>query len=150
MVRELPRKLAIDILQCKNTIRKQIHWHPHKHLGTDWGEANHHEVPSSESLTDVVAMLQSDDPCVSVLGRSLRLRWVDDSMRSSEIQHERDFKRWEVPLMQCPGQKALTREVTMDVIVEARFSRPLCSPPATEIRSVAGDFDAARTDCHCL
>jgi len=43
--------------------------------------------------------------------------------------------------MQRPGQEALTREVTKDVIVEARFGMPLCSPPATEIRSVAGDFD---------
>ena len=52
--------------------------------------------------------------------------------------------------MQRPGQEALTREVTKDVIAEARFGRPLCSPPATEIRSVTGDFDTARTDCsHC-
>ena len=43
--------------------------------------------------------------------------------------------------MQQPGQEALTREVTKDVITEARFGRPLCSPPATEIRLVTGDFD---------
>jgi len=43
--------------------------------------------------------------------------------------------------MQRPGQKALTREVTKDVIAEARFGRPLCSPPSTEIRSVTGDLD---------
>jgi hypothetical protein len=42
--------------------------------------------------------------------------------------------------MQRPGQEALTREVTKDVIAEARFGRPLCSPPATEIRSVAGEL----------
>ena len=86
-------------------------------------------------------MLQSDDPCVSVLGCALRVRWVDDSMRSSEVQHDRDFTEWEMPLMQRTGQEALTREVTKDVIAEARFGRPLCSPPATEIRSVTGDFD---------
>jgi hypothetical protein len=43
--------------------------------------------------------------------------------------------------MQRPGQEALAREVTKDVIAKARLGRPLCSPPATEIRSVAGDFD---------
>ncbi len=44
--------------------------------------------------------------------------------------------------MQRPGQEALTREVTKDVIAEERFGRPLCRPPATEIRSVTGDVDA--------
>jgi hypothetical protein len=87
-----------------------------------------------------MAMLRSDDPRVSVLGCSLRVR-VDDSMRRSEVQHDRDFKRWQVPLMQWPGQEALTREVTKDVITEARVGRALCSPPATEIRSMIGDFD---------
>ena len=43
--------------------------------------------------------------------------------------------------MQRPAQEALTREVTKDVIAEACFGRPLSSPPATEIRSVTGDFD---------
>jgi hypothetical protein len=45
--------------------------------------------------------------------------------------------------MQRSGQEALTREVTEDVIAEARFGRPLCSPPATEIRSVTGDVDTS-------
>ncbi len=43
--------------------------------------------------------------------------------------------------MQWPGQEALTCEVTNDVIAEARCSRTLCSPPATQIRSMGGDFD---------
>jgi len=43
--------------------------------------------------------------------------------------------------MQRPGQEARTREVTKDVIAEARFGRPLCSPPATEIGLVTGDLD---------
>ena len=43
--------------------------------------------------------------------------------------------------MQGPGQEALTGEVTKEVIAEARFGGPLCTPPATEIRSVTGDFD---------
>ena len=86
-------------------------------------------------------MLQGDDPCVPVLGGALRVRWVDDSMRSSEVQHDGDFTQWEVSLMQGPGQEALTGEVTKEVIAEARFGGPLCSPPATEIRSVTGDFD---------
>ncbi|MGB6882622.1 MAG: hypothetical protein WA621_07435 [Candidatus Acidiferrum sp.] len=88
-----------------------------------------------------MAMLQRDDPCVFVLGYALRIRWVDDSMRSGEVQHDRDFTQWEVPLLQQPGQEALTREVTMDVIAESRFGRTLCSPPATEIRSMGADFD---------
>jgi hypothetical protein len=62
-------------------------------------------------------------------------------MRSSEVQHDGDFAQWEVALMQRPRQEAFTREVAKDVIAEARFGRPLCSPPATEIRSVSGDFD---------
>jgi len=62
-------------------------------------------------------------------------------MRCSEVQHDRDFKRWEVPLMQWFGQQALTCEVTKDVITEARFGRPLCNPPAAEVRSMAADFD---------
>jgi hypothetical protein len=138
---EEPRKSTIEIVQWKSTIRKQVHRRAQKHLCADWSEASHHKIPSSEGLMDMMAMLQSDDPCVSVLGCSLRVRWVDDSMRRSEVQHNRDFKRWEVPLMQWPGQEALTREVTKDVITEARFGRPLCSPPATEIRSMAADFD---------
>jgi len=91
MAREEPRESTIDILQSKSTIREQVHWRPQKHLGADWSAANHHKVPSSESLTDMMAMLQSDDPCVSVLGCALRVRWVDDSMRSSEVQHDRHF-----------------------------------------------------------
>jgi hypothetical protein len=43
--------------------------------------------------------------------------------------------------MQRLGQEALAREVTKDVIAEARLGRPLCSPPAAEIRSVIGEFD---------
>jgi len=86
-------------------------------------------------------MLQSDDPCVSELGCALGIRWVDDSMRSSEVQHDRDLTQWEVALVQRPGQEALAREVTKDVIAQARFGKPLCSPPATEIRSVIGDFE---------
>lgn len=43
--------------------------------------------------------------------------------------------------MQRPGQEALTREVTKDVIAESRFGRPLYSLPAAEIGSVTGDFD---------
>ena len=88
---EEPRKSTIDILQCNSTIRKQVHRRPQKHLCADWGEANHHKVPISEGLTDLMAMLQSDDPCVSVLGCAVRIRWVDDSMRGSEVQHDRDF-----------------------------------------------------------
>jgi hypothetical protein len=141
MAREQPRKSAIDILQRKRTIRKQVHRRPQKHLCADWSEANHHKVPSSEGLADLMAMLQSYDPCVSVLGCALPLRWVDASMRSSEVQHDRDFTWWQVPLMQWPRQEALTREVTKDVVAEARLGRPLCSQPATEIRSVAADFD---------
>jgi hypothetical protein len=91
MAREEPRKSTIDILKCKSTIRKQVHRRPQKHLCADWSEANHHKVPSSEGLMDLMAMLQRDDPCVSVLGCALRVRWVDDSMRSSEVQHDRDF-----------------------------------------------------------
>ncbi len=45
--------------------------------------------------------------------------------------------------MQRRRQEALTREVTHDIIAQARFGRPVCSPPATEIRSVSGDFDVA-------
>ncbi len=142
MPSEEPRKSTIEILQCKSTIRKQVHRRAQEHLCADWSETNHHKVPSSEGLLDMMAMLQRDDPCVSVLGCPLRVRWVDDSMRRSEVQHDRDFKRWEVPLMQGPGQEALTRKVTKDVITEARLGRPLCSPPATEIRTMAADFDA--------
>src|SRR5215471_3594069 len=91
MALEEPRKSTIEILQCKCTIRKQVHWRPQKHLCADWSEANHHKVPSSEGLTDLMAMLQSDDPCVSELGCALRVRWVDDSMRGGEVQHDRDF-----------------------------------------------------------
>ena len=138
---EEPRKSNIDILQRENTIRKQVHRHSQKHLCADWSEANHHKVPSSEGLADLMTMLQRDDPCVSVLASTLRVRWIDDSMRRGEVQDERDFKRWEVPLMQWPGQEALTREVTKDVITEARSGRPPCSPPATEITSMGADFD---------
>src|SRR5262249_51107552 len=91
MAREEPRKSTIDILQGKSTIRKQVHGRPQKHLCADWSEANHHKVPSSEGLTDLLAMLESRDPCFSVLGCALRVRWVDDSMRSSEVQHDCDF-----------------------------------------------------------
>jgi hypothetical protein len=90
--REEPRKSTIDILQCKSTIRKQVHRRSQKHLSADWSEANHHKVPNPEGLTDLMAMLQSDDPCVSVLGCALRVRRVDDSMRSSEVQKDRDFR----------------------------------------------------------
>src|SRR5215475_9103050 len=91
MVREEPRKSTIDILQFKNMIRKQVHRRPQKHLCAEWSEANHHKVPSAESLTDLMAMLQSDYPCVSVLGCPLWVRWINDSMGSSEVQHDRDF-----------------------------------------------------------
>src|SRR5262252_1810402 len=91
MAREEPRKSTIDILQRKSTIRKQVHRRPQKRLCADWSEANHHKVPGSEGLTDLMAMLQSDDPCVSVLGYALRVRWVDDSVRGGEVQHDRDF-----------------------------------------------------------
>ena len=138
---EEPRKSTIEILQCKSTIRKPVHRSAQKHLCADWSTANHDEIPNSEGLMDIMAMLQSDDPCVSVLGCSLQVRWVDDSMRRSEVQHDRDFKRREMPLMQWLGQEALAREVTKDVITEARFGRALCSPPATEIRSMAADID---------
>jgi len=138
---EEPRKSTIDILQRKNAIRKQVHRRAQKHLCADWSEPNHHKISRSEARTDMMAMLQRDDPRFSVLGCSLRVRWVDDSMGSSEVQHDRDFKCWEMPLVQWPGQEALSREVTMDVITEARRGRPLCSPPATEIRSVAADLD---------
>src|SRR5215475_6792727 len=89
--REETRKSTIDILQRKNTIREQVHRRPQKHLCADWSEANHHKVPSSEGLTDLMAVLQSDDPCVSALGCALGVRWDDDSMRSSEVQDDRDF-----------------------------------------------------------
>src|SRR5689334_20498978 len=75
---EEPRKPAVDILQCETTIRKQVHRHAQKYLCPNWSEANHHKVPSSEGLADMMAMLQRDDPCVSVLGCALRVRWVDD------------------------------------------------------------------------
>src|SRR5215470_3537315 len=89
--REEPRKSTIDILQCKNTIREQVHRRPKNHMCADWSDANHHKVPSSEGLTDLMAVLQSDDPCVSVLGCAHVVRRVDDSMRSSEVQHDHDF-----------------------------------------------------------
>src|SRR5215467_751621 len=91
MAREEPRKSTIDILHRKTTVGEHVHGRPEKHLCADWSEADHHKVPSSEGLTDLMAMLQSDDPCVSVLGCALRVRWVDDSMRSSEVQHDRHF-----------------------------------------------------------
>jgi hypothetical protein len=151
MGREEPRKSTIDLLQCDGTIRKQVHRRLQEHLCTDWSEPNYHKVPSSECLAELMVMLQSDDPCASVLGCALRVRWVDAPMRCSEVQHNRNFKRWHLPFVQRPGQEALTREVTMDVIAQMRSGRALCNPPATEIRSVAGDFDASRTDCsHCL
>src|SRR5215472_12892289 len=78
MAREEPRKSTIEILQCDSTIGKQVHRRPEKHLRADWSETNHHKVPSSEGLSDLMAMLQRDDPCLSVLGCALRLRWVDD------------------------------------------------------------------------
>ena len=106
MACEEPRKSTIEILQCQNTIRKQVHRRAQKHLRADWSQANHHKIPSSEGLMDMMAMLQSDDPCVSVLGCSLPVRWVNDGMRRSEVQHDRDFKPWEVPLMQWLGQEA--------------------------------------------
>src|SRR5438876_8645101 len=80
---EEPRKSNIDILQCERPIRKQVHRRSQKHLCADWSEANHHKVPSSECLANLMAMLQRDDPCVSVLGCAFRVRWFDDSMRSS-------------------------------------------------------------------
>src|SRR5215510_14792901 len=89
--REELRKSTIDILQRKNTIREQVHRRPQKHLCADRSEANHHKVPISDGLTDMMAALQSDDPCVSALGCAFGGRWVDDSMRSSEVQHDRDF-----------------------------------------------------------
>ena len=144
MAREEARKSTIDILQLKSTIRKEVHRRPQNHLCADWSETNHHKVPISESFTDLMAMLRSHNPCVPVLGGALRVRWVNDSMRSTEVQHDRDFTSWEVPFLQRVGQEALTGEVTKDVIAVARFGRPLGSPPAAEVRSVSGDFDT-----HC-
>src|SRR5215468_6738257 len=141
MAHEEPRESTIDLLQCKNTIRQQVHRRPQKHMRTDWSEPNYHKVPSSECLMDLMAMLQSDDPSVSVLSCALRVRGVDDSMRSSEVQYDRDFTYWEVALMQRPGQETLTREVTKDVVAEARVGIPVRSPPPTEVRSVTGGFD---------
>ena len=89
--REEPGQSTIDILQCKRTIREQVHRDPQKHLCADWSQANHKIIPSSEGLTDLMATLEGDDPRVSVLGRALRVRLVDDAMRSSEVQHDRDF-----------------------------------------------------------
>jgi hypothetical protein len=86
-------------------------------------------------------VLQSHNPCVSVLGCKLTVGWVENSMRSTEVQHNRDLTGWEVSLMQGLRQKALTREITQDVIAEPRFGTPLASPPAAEIRSVIGHFD---------
>lgn len=60
-------------------------------LRADGSEADHHKVPGSQGLTDMVAMLQSHDPCVPVLACEARLRGLDDAMRSSKIQHDRDF-----------------------------------------------------------
>jgi hypothetical protein len=91
MGREEPRKSTIDLLQCDGTIRKQVHRRLQEHLCTDWSEPNYHKVPSSECLAELMVMLQSDDPCASVLGCALRVRWVDDSMRSSEVQDDRDL-----------------------------------------------------------
>ena len=90
---------------------------------------------------NTMAVLQSDDPCAFVLGRSLRVRWVDDSMGRGEVQHDRDFKRWEMPLMQWRRQEAITRQITKNVIAESRLGRTLRSPPAAQIRSMAADFD---------
>jgi hypothetical protein len=64
-------------------------------------------------------------------------QWFDGEQRSSTRSRLHVMGG---PLMQRPGQEALTREVTKDVIAEAWFGRPLCSPPATEIRSVTGDL----------
>src|SRR5579872_1819398 len=138
---EEPRKSTIEIFQCKNTIRKQVHRNAQKHLCADRSEANHQKLPCSKGFMDTVAMLQGDDPRVSVLGCSPRVQGVDNSMRRSEVQHDRDFEPWEMPLLQWPGQEAITREVTQDVITERRVRRPLCRPPAAEIRSMAADVD---------
>jgi hypothetical protein len=143
MAREEPGESTIDILECRSAIGEQIHWHPQQHPCADWSAANHHEVPSSDRLVDPMAMLQTDDPCGSVLGCAPGVGWVDDSMRSGEVQDDRDFTWWEVPLVQRRGQEALTREVPRDIIAEARFGRPLRSPPVTQIRSVTGDLDTS-------
>ena len=91
MPHEESREPTIYILQRKSTIREQVHGRPQEHLCADWSEADHHKIPSSEDLTDLMAMLQSDDPCGCLLGGAIRVRWFDDSMRSSEVQHDRDF-----------------------------------------------------------
>ena len=89
----------------------------------------------------MMAMLQGDDPGVSVFDFSCRVRRVEEAMRRSEVQHDRDFKSWEVTLMQWCRQQALTRKITNDVITQARFGRPPCSPPAAEIGAMAADFE---------
>src|ERR1700677_1190774 len=91
MAREQTRKSTINSLQRKDTIRKQVHWRPQKRQCADRSEANHHKVSGAECLTNLMAMLQSDDPRVSVLGRALGVRGVDDSMRRGEVQDDRDF-----------------------------------------------------------
>ena len=91
MVREEPRNSTIDILECKSAIRKQVHRRPQKEVSADWSQADHHKVPSSDGLTDLMAMLQSDNPRLCVLGCAVRVRGIDDSMRSSEVQHDRDL-----------------------------------------------------------
>src|SRR5579862_7237490 len=91
MADEQPRKSTVDILQCNSTIRKQAHRRAQKHLCADWSEANHHKVPSSKGLADLMTMLQRGNPCALVLGHAPRIRWVDESMRRGEVQHNRDF-----------------------------------------------------------
>jgi hypothetical protein len=87
-------------------------------------------------------MLQSDDPGACVLGCARRVGRIDDSVRSGEVQQDRDLAWREVPLAQWPGQEAPAREVTQDVLTKARFRRPLRRLPATEIRLVSAPFDS--------
>src|SRR5215468_2477201 len=76
LAREELRESTIDILQWKSTVREQVHRRPQTHVCADWSEANHHEVPGSERLADLMAMLQGDNPCVSVLGCAVWVGWV--------------------------------------------------------------------------
>ena len=103
MAREAPRKSAIEILQRGSAIRKQVHRQAQKHFGAKWSEANHQKIPGSEGLMDPMAMLQRDDPCVPVQGGSARVGCVDDPVRRTEVQHDWDFERRQVPLVQRAG-----------------------------------------------
>jgi hypothetical protein len=57
MGRQEPRKWTIDLLQCQDTIGKQVHRRLKKHLRADWTEPNDHKIPSPECLAELMAML---------------------------------------------------------------------------------------------